>query len=234
MSTIITRSLSSFFKNGFQAEKKASSRVQKVYDILYKMKNIEQSILQPSSSTDIISCMEAMNNLSLDDIGIDVNIVRSLKYSACMNVCTTPLFDIAIFLIPAGNQLPIHDHPNMTVLSKLLIGQLSTRSFTPLSPIQLNSKIEATMISGIKSSEDPTWLLSPTENNIHEFIALSTCVVFDVLMPPYTFPERPCTYYKADQQNENTNIWDLTPASEPKTGLPYNVPYTGVKPKMHW
>ena len=38
-------------------------------------------------------------------------------------------FELVIFLIPASVRLPLHDHPGMTVLSKVLYGSLAMRSY---------------------------------------------------------------------------------------------------------
>lgn len=49
-------------------------------------------------------------------------------------------FELCIFLFPAGTRLPLHDHPGMTVLTKVLYGTLSMRSFDweqPLEPSDL-------------------------------------------------------------------------------------------------
>jgi hypothetical protein len=52
-------------------------------------------------------------------------------------------------------------------------------------------------------------------------------VVFDILMPPYEEPERPCNYYESCQDTDGN--WWLIPAPEPKD-LPYSVHYSGVRP----
>ena len=38
-------------------------------------------------------------------------------------------FEIVVFLFPAGAAIPLHDHPKMTVLSKVLYGALAMKSF---------------------------------------------------------------------------------------------------------
>lgn len=46
----------------------------------------------------------------------------------------SPAFDIVVFLFPAGAAIPLHDHPGMTVLSKVLYGTVGMRSFDWLEP----------------------------------------------------------------------------------------------------
>ena len=38
-------------------------------------------------------------------------------------------FEIVVFLFPAGAAIPLHDHPKMSVLSKVLYGALAMKSF---------------------------------------------------------------------------------------------------------
>ena len=46
-----------------------------------------------------------------------------------MVVCSNSAFEIVAFIFPAGATIPLHDHPGMTVLSKVLYGQLSMRAY---------------------------------------------------------------------------------------------------------
>ena len=40
------------------------------------------------------------------------------------SVFESEAFDIVVFLLPAGASIPLHDHPGMTVFSKILYGEL--------------------------------------------------------------------------------------------------------------
>ena len=52
-------------------------------------------------------------------------------------------------------------------------------------------RVEDTVIS----LESGTRVLHPRRRNIHRIEALSNCAFMDIISPPYSDPERPCTYY---------------------------------------
>lgn len=190
-------------------------------------------------------------------------------------------FHIAAFLLPAGVSLPIHDHPHMTViracllyfnvrylknlycfiqvLSKLVSGSLEVLSFTAIGPTQAT---EDEAEEGIQVKQDrhevvdpsrPAWLLSPEHGNLHRFTALSPCVIFDLLLPPYREPQRPCNYYvlreppsslrkgegggemEKDEkgvhgEQRRVTLRLMTAAEEKTVTLPYVVRYHGYRP----
>lgn len=125
-----------------------------------------------------------------------------------------------------GKSIPLHDHPHMTVLSKLVSGSLAARAFS-LDKLDSKSNTHSLTLDARKTDKDSAWFLTPSINNIHEFHAENTCVIFDILLPPYDEGEgRPCNYYSAVSQGE---VWRLLPAEEPKE-LPYGVRYPGFRP----
>lgn len=84
-----------------------------------------------------------------------------------------------------------------------------------------------------KTERDKAWLLSADTNNVHDFQAASPTAVFDILLPPYEEPRRPCTYFQVTPSGSPINVGDqvkLQVIAEPTEQLPYAVRYNGKKP----
>ena len=153
-------------------------------------------------------------------------------------VYESPAFDIVVFVFPAGAAIPLHDHPGMTVMSKVLYGTLGMRSFDWVEPptrAQLEQwSIEQEemeecgtearpMIGGsaegrpalrrgetVLTPEAPTFLLRPRFCNIHAFEAAGECAVLDVLLPPYDDETgRDCHYFEAAPSSEQAQQPDV-------------------------
>ncbi|KAF5725334.1 2-aminoethanethiol dioxygenase-like [Tripterygium wilfordii] len=118
-------------------------------------------------------------------------------------------FSIGIFCLPPSGVLPLHNHPGMTVFSKLLFGTLHIKSFdwvadAPCVSDVMNSegKNPDIRLAKLKVDSDfiapcDTSILYPSDGgNLHCFTAVTQCAVLDVLGPPYSDPDgRHCTYY---------------------------------------
>ncbi|KAH7512886.1 hypothetical protein FEM48_Zijuj12G0137800 [Ziziphus jujuba var. spinosa] len=121
-------------------------------------------------------------------------------------------FSLCIFFIPANGVIPLHNHPGMTVFSKLLMGKMHIKSYdwvdpptiansnqhhhslTPISQLRL-AKLKA---DSVFTAPCDTSVLYPTSGgNIHAFTAITPCAVLDVMGPPYSSEDgRDCSYYK--------------------------------------
>ncbi|TXG52752.1 hypothetical protein EZV62_021921 [Acer yangbiense] len=110
-------------------------------------------------------------------------------------------FSIGVFCFPAGAIFPLHDHPGMTVLSKLLYGSLYVKAYDWLkvekSSCGIINGVASTVTDGILNAPCETSILFPRSGgNIHSFTALTPCAILDVLSPPYSqHLGRPSTYF---------------------------------------
>ncbi|CAN1845135.1 Plant cysteine oxidase 2 [Linum perenne] len=120
-------------------------------------------------------------------------------------------FSIGIFCLPPSAVLPLHNHPGMTVFSKLLFGTMHIKSYDWVAdvhatlPVGLDTtqvqspKVRLAKVKANSNFTAPcdTSILYPAEGgNMHCFTAVTACAVLDVLGPPYNDAEgRHCQYY---------------------------------------
>ncbi|XWS44270.1 hypothetical protein CRYUN_Cryun15aG0030300 [Craigia yunnanensis] len=120
-------------------------------------------------------------------------------------------FSMGIFCLPPSGVLPLHNHPGMTVFSKLLFGTMHIKSYDWVVDIPSNATAivdpsemqhPEVRLAKVKVDSDltapcNTSILYPADGgNMHCFTAVTACAVLDVLGPPYSDPEgRHCTYY---------------------------------------
>ncbi|KAJ3405150.1 hypothetical protein HDV05_006729 [Chytridiales sp. JEL 0842] len=64
--------------------------------------------------------------VSLDMLNVNTTPTHPIEF---YNIYASPLFTICAFVIKKGESMPIHDHPEMTVFSKLVYGDLKVKTF---------------------------------------------------------------------------------------------------------
>ncbi|CAL9039528.1 plant cysteine oxidase 2-like isoform X2 [Musa acuminata AAA Group] len=118
-----------------------------------------------------------------------------------------PKFSIGIFCLPQGAVIPLHDHPAMTVFSKLLMGSMHIKSYDWVNdPLGSDQRIKSSTGASLAKLHTDAISVAPCETsvlypaaagNLHCFTAVTSCAVLDVLGPPYDDEEgRACTYYR--------------------------------------
>ncbi|XP_065851778.1 plant cysteine oxidase 2-like [Euphorbia lathyris] len=114
-------------------------------------------------------------------------------------------FSLCIFFLPANAVIPLHNHPGMTVFSKLLLGTMHIKSYDWVTPPEeedlsppSNVKLARLVVDSVFEAPCNTSVLYPTTGgNMHQFTAITPCAVLDVLGPPYSVEDgRDGSYYK--------------------------------------
>ena len=119
---------------------------------------------------------------------------------------------VGVFVLRHGRRLPLHDHPNMFGILKVIHGTLTVNSYSTLDPSQ--HSIPDSVSEGnpsIKqhtvpakfeghnqvSEKDPCCILTPEKSDIHEISSENGIAAFvDILAPPYHTDNRQCTYFQ--------------------------------------
>lgn len=115
-------------------------------------------------------------------------------------------FTMCIFCFPTSAIIPLHDHPGMTVLSKVLYGSLHVKAYDWVEPAIYQKSIRPgyppvrlakLTVDKVLTAPCSTSVLYPKSGgNLHSFTAVTPCAVLDILAPPYDEAfGRKCTYY---------------------------------------
>ena len=153
-----------------------------------------------------------------------------LPLGGCEAVSSQPVhedcagrFKLEIFMLRQGAQLPVHDHPGMSVVSKLLYGCVRIRKFDWQSDSTVRLVRDQTLSPG-----DIALLFPKREGNLHEITAHEPSAFFDVLTPPYDPSNgRDCTFYslhaphgaELGRKNIRDDVYSLMPLSSHKSGI---------------
>ena len=116
-----------------------------------------------------------------------------------------PNFTAGVFLVPKGNSIPLHNHPKMLVVTKLIWGNILIKNYDRT----INDKKEVSHFNDnydcfkvkpkedILLKQDDISILTPFSNNIHQIHAMEDSAFFDIILPAYDEEnERECDYFE--------------------------------------
>ena len=131
---------------------------------------------------------------------------RSLAPVTYINVMAHRDVSIGMFIVKSGSRIPLHNHPNMHGLLKIVYGTVNIKEYTKWQPESVNDiefpallqekphfytkgfcfPVDKEVHTNVESSCDAT-VLSPDINNFHEIhsVGEGPAAFFDILAPPY-------------------------------------------------
>ncbi|KAL9275246.1 Plant cysteine oxidase 2-like protein [Drosera capensis] len=139
------------------------------------------------SPDDVKHLTSVLDSLKPADVGLTPNMpyFRSTTTKGAPPITYLHLFEsdkfsMGIFCLPESAVIPLHNHPGMTVFTKVEVSRLAK--------LQVNAELSAPCSTSI--------LYPAAGGNMHCFTAITACAVLDVLGPPYCDADgRHCTYY---------------------------------------
>jgi len=133
-----------------------------------------------------------------------------------MEIFENSAITVGVFILKKQSKIPLHDHPGMYGMIKVLYGSVVIQSYSVATGSSNPSKVFAVKSPPtIVTVSDGPVILSPHNNNIHEIWPVdgSSASFLDVLAPPYD-PDGPdqrdCHYYKDEGFSEKLNLNTLT------------------------
>ena len=105
---------------------------------------------------------------------------------------TDPVFHASVFALAEGETIPLHDHPELDVISKVLCGRIRVRTYEWIDASSLVARACDELILG---PEDEALVLRKSPGTLHTIAAIESTVFLDLFSPYYDDALRPCSYY---------------------------------------
>ncbi|EQC41407.1 hypothetical protein, variant [Saprolegnia diclina VS20] len=116
---------------------------------------------------------------------------------------------MGIFFMPPGSKIPLHDHPFMSVVTRVLYGSFHLKAYNLLEHDQVDDQGAPLLLAKQTRNKHVTapctMDLNPWQHNLHELVAEGAigCAVFDVTIPPYDDLDRHGNHYKVIKPQED-------------------------------
>lgn len=164
--------------------------------------------------------IKQMNSMNLDQIGCE-GASDPYHFQTKLNRVTiegNEDYRLVLFFIKKGTQMPLHDHPNMSVFFKLMFGKLSYHSYDKVDKrfqynqfsndeydeiLETRTQVEAKKSTKKVLDDQNLLVVRPSSGNMHKFYAEEDSCFFDICLPNYTTDSlRRITYFNEMYDNE--------------------------------
>ncbi|CAL0309671.1 unnamed protein product [Lupinus luteus] len=176
------------------------------------------------SPQDVNKLAHILDNMKPEDVGLSKDlqffkpggIVKENPRVTYTTIYQCDNFSLCIFFLPTNGVIHLHNHPRMIVFSKLILGETHIKSYDWVdlavshNMLQQPSKMRLAKLKAnnvYKAPCDTSVLYPKKGGNMHEFTAITPCVVLDVTGPPYSKEDdKDCSYYKDHPYSDFPNI----------------------------
>jgi hypothetical protein len=121
--------------------------LQRVFEFTYRTFHLQSNHFKMSAYRDkIFHLASLVERLRPEDFWLQFQlqlIKKSKNYNGAtvlfLKIFSHQTFEMGIFYLPKQSRIPLHDHPNMCVVSKLLLGSVHWKAFDCLSKTSFRS-----------------------------------------------------------------------------------------------
>jgi PCO_ADO len=106
-----------------------------------------------------------------------------------------PSFHASVLALAEGETIPLHDHPGLDVISKVLRGLIRVRTYEWIDASSLVASDRGEVVLGV---EDEALVLRKWPGTLHTITAIESTAFLDLFAPYYEDEVRPCRYYVLD------------------------------------
>lgn len=205
---------------------------------------------------------ESLDKIRADDVEFDDKFENERYWmnedkAPCtyIEIFENDIINMSIFVLKPGFKMPLHDHPQMHGLLKVISGTIGIRTFSEIesgntdignfsserddpdkviSTSKYRSLIAHVTDQKICNAESEACILTPEISNFHEMEALGGPSAFlDILAPPYSvylndYEPRKCRYYRQVREISEDMV-ELQGMPNPEWFFCDTAPYLGPK-----
>lgn len=164
-----------------------------------------------------------VEQLTLADLNLDPAVVsRETFQQSTKAPCTfidifeSSYFTMSVFVLRENYTMPLHDHPRMHGLLRVVAGTVKIQSYSEIDRREETRtvaagddllrhvlvNVEQEKVISADNGDCTAAMLTPTERNFHEITAVGgPAAFFDILSPPYNvdipvYGKRACSFYR--------------------------------------